>query len=155
MNDMNDRMDREFPFFPAWRALRIVGLVILGVLAAAAFALVFGWLVMLLWNWLMPAIFGLGVLTYWQAFGIVVLAKLVFGAVGGRGHHQPWRGPRRDWRHRDWGGREGRPSGPDRWRYWREFWEQEGRQAFDRFLERRQGGGQDKPQEKPPGPADT
>ena len=144
MNDMNDRMDREFPFFPAWRALRIVGMVIVGVLAAAAFALVFGWLVMLLWNWLMPAIFGLGIITYWQAFGIVVLAKLVFGAVGGgRGHGRHWHGPRRDWRHGDW------RTGPERWRYWREFWEQEGRQAFDRFLERRQAGGQDKPQEKP------
>ncbi len=153
---MNDRMDMEFPFSPARRALRIVGMVIVGVLAAAAFALVFGWLVMLLWNWLMPAIFGLGVLTYWQAFGIVVLAKLIFGAVGGpRGHGRRWHGPGRDWRHGDWGGREGRPSGPERWRYWREFWEQEGRQAFDRFLERRQAGGQGQPQEKPPGPADT
>jgi len=51
-------------------------------LADTAFALAFGWFVMLLWNWLMPAIFGLGAITYWQAFGLVVLAKLIFGAVG-------------------------------------------------------------------------
>jgi hypothetical protein len=146
---MNDRMDEEFSFFPPLRVLRIVGLVILGVLAAAVFALAFGWFVMLLWNWLMPAIFGLGSITYWQAFGIVVLAKLIFGAVGGgRGHGRRWRGPRHDWRHGDWGSRH---SGPERWRYWREFWEQEGREAFDRFLERRQTGGQEKTQ----GPADT
>jgi hypothetical protein len=153
---MRDYMNGDYPMFPPLRVLRFVGVVILGVLAAAAFALVFGWIVMLLWNWLMPVIFGLGAITYWQAFGIVVLAKLVFGAVGGaRGHHRHWHDPRRDWRHGDWGGREGRPSGPERWRYWREFWEQEGRQAFDRFVEGRQAGGQEKPQEKPPGPADT
>jgi len=149
---MNDRLDEEFSFFPPLRVLRIVGLVILGVLAAAVFALAFGWFVMLLWNWLMPAIFGLGTITYWQAFGIVVLAKLIFGAVGGgRGHGRHWRGPRHGWGRGDWGGREGRRSGPERWRYWREFWEQEGREAFDRFLERRQAGGQEKTQ----GPADT
>jgi hypothetical protein len=152
---MNDRMDMEFPFSPARRILRIVGLVILGVLAAAAFALAFGWFVMLLWNWLMPLIFGLGAISYWQAFGLVVLAKLIFGAVGGgRGHDRRWRGPRHEWWHGDWGWREGRPSGPERWRYWREFWEQEGREAFDRFLERRQAGGQEKPQ-GPSGPADA
>jgi hypothetical protein len=159
---MRDYNGEDFPFPPPLRVARFVGMVILGVLAAAAFALVFGWLVMLLWNWLMPAIFGLGVITYWQAFGIVVLAKLVFGAVGGgRGHGRQWHGSRRDWKHWDWGGRGGRFSGPERWRYWREFWEQEGRQAFDRFLERRQAGGQEKPQgpggphepDRPAGPA--
>jgi len=145
-------MGEEFGYYPPLRVLRFVGLVILGVLAAAAFALAFGWFVMLLWNWLMPVIFGLGAISYWQAFGIVVLAKLIFGAVGGgRGHDRRWHAPRHDWKHGDWGWREGRSSGPERWRYWREFWEQEGREAFDRFLERRQASGQEKPQ----GPAGT
>lgn len=50
------------------------------------FAGFFGWLVMLLWNWLMPAIFGLPALTFWQAAGLLVLCKILFGSVGG-GHH--------------------------------------------------------------------
>jgi hypothetical protein len=137
---MRDYTDEGFSFFPPLRILRIVGLVIVGVLAAAVFALAFGWFVMLLWNWLMPAIFGLGIITYWQAFGIVVLAKLIFGAVGGgRGHSRHWQPSRHDWH-------SGRPYGPERWRYWHEFWEQEGRQAFDRFVERRQAGGEQKPE---------
>ena len=37
---------------PAVRGLRIAGMVVLGVIGAAIFALVFGWLVMILWNWL-------------------------------------------------------------------------------------------------------
>lgn len=54
-----------------------------------AFATVFGALVMVLWNWLMPCIFGLPELTFWQAVGLLVLCKLLFGGVmhGHHGHH--------------------------------------------------------------------
>ena len=48
-------------------------------------AFFFGWIVMLLWNWLMPTIFGLSVITYWQAWGLVILSHLLFKA--GHGHH--------------------------------------------------------------------
>jgi uncharacterized protein YeaO (DUF488 family) len=41
---------------------------------------------MLLWNWLMPAIFGLPLLSYWQSAGILVLARLLFGGIWPRGH---------------------------------------------------------------------
>lgn len=65
-----------------------VGKVILMVLGAAAFALAIGALAMVLWNWLMPTIFGLTVINYWQAFGIVLLAKLLFGfGMGGGKDH--------------------------------------------------------------------
>jgi hypothetical protein len=50
--------------------------------AIAAFAAV----AMLLWNWLMPAIFGLPLLSYWQSVGILVLTRLLFGGIGHRGH---------------------------------------------------------------------
>ena len=41
-----------------------------------------GWLVQLLWNWLMPEIFSLTTITYWQALGISFLCGLLF--EGGR-----------------------------------------------------------------------
>ena len=48
-----------------------------------------------LWNWLMPAIFGLHMITYWQSLGLLGLSWLLFGGPkllpGGRGGH---------WRHR-------------------------------------------------------
>lgn len=54
---------------------------------AAMFAL-FGLVVMKLWNWLMPAIFGLTAITFWQAIGLFVLARLLFsGFNGGKGRH--------------------------------------------------------------------
>ena len=46
------------------------------------------YVVMMLWNWLMPAVFSLGMITFWQALGILVLAKVLFGfGRGGWGHH--------------------------------------------------------------------
>lgn len=45
---------------------------------AAAFSAI----VMLLWNWLMPAIFGLIAINFWQALGLLVLARILFGGMG-------------------------------------------------------------------------
>ncbi len=56
-----------------------------GILLAVGFAFLFGFFVMLLWNWLMPAIFGLGTISYWQAWGLVLLAHILFKT----GHHGP------------------------------------------------------------------
>jgi hypothetical protein len=47
-----------------------------------------GWVVMLLWNWLMPEIFGLKPLGYWQAWGLLALCTILFkgfGSGGGNG----------------------------------------------------------------------
>jgi hypothetical protein len=40
-----------------------------------------------LWNWLMPALFGLGTLTFLKAAGILILAKILFGHKGSHGWH--------------------------------------------------------------------
>jgi hypothetical protein len=47
------------------------------------FAALFGWVVMWLWNWLMPALFSLKTITYWQAWGLVVLGRILFGGWRG------------------------------------------------------------------------
>jgi hypothetical protein len=41
--------------------------------------LVFGYVTMHLWNWLMPATFGLKAITFAQALGLLVLSKILFG----------------------------------------------------------------------------
>lgn len=41
-----------------------------------------GAIVMLLWNWLMPVIFGLPALSLWQALGLLVLMRILFGSFG-------------------------------------------------------------------------
>ncbi|MEI2754963.1 MAG: hypothetical protein V9F46_00760 [Chitinophagaceae bacterium] len=41
-----------------------------------------GGIVMLLWNWLMPVIFGLKAITYFQALGLFLLSRILFGSFG-------------------------------------------------------------------------
>lgn len=59
---------------------RYVIYAILGVLGIAVLAFLFGLFIMLLWNWLMPEIFGLGEINYWQGFGLFILGRLLFGS---------------------------------------------------------------------------
>jgi hypothetical protein len=54
-------------------------------LAMLAFAAVFSFAVMALWNWLLPAIAGLPEITFWQALGFLALARILFGGLGGIG----------------------------------------------------------------------
>lgn len=61
------------------------------VLGAGAFVL-FTFIVMSLWNWLMPAIFALGVISFWQAAGLLLLSKILFS---GGGHARRWHSDRR------------------------------------------------------------
>lgn len=51
-----------------------------------AFIVIFGGCVMLLWNWLMPEIFGLPCISFLQAAGLLLLCKILFGGFGA-GHH--------------------------------------------------------------------
>ena len=61
-------------------------------LFALLFVTVFSYLVMNLWNWLMPAIFGWHAINFWQALGLLLLSKILFGGFHGRaGRHMYWR----------------------------------------------------------------
>jgi ABC-type multidrug transport system fused ATPase/permease subunit len=55
---------------------------LLGMLAFLAVIAGFSAVAMLLWNALMPDIFALPRLNYWQAAGLVVLARILFGGLG-------------------------------------------------------------------------
>ena len=62
------------------------------VLFAALLATVVGFGVMSLWNWLMPALFGWHLINFWQAVGVLVLSKILFGGFRGHpGRHRYWR----------------------------------------------------------------
>jgi hypothetical protein len=53
---------------------------------------VFGLIVKSLWNWLMPELFGVRSITYWQALGVWLLGRLLFGNFHGRhGGDRHWR----------------------------------------------------------------
>jgi hypothetical protein len=52
--------------------------VVRGIFFGILFAGLFSLVVFLLWNWLMPVIFGLPTITYLQALGLLVLSKILF-----------------------------------------------------------------------------
>jgi hypothetical protein len=83
---------------------------------ALLFLVVFSYFVMHLWNWLMPALFGWHLITFWQAMGVLVLSKILFGGFRG--------GPRRDWNWR---------------RRMFERWDKMTPEERERFRERMQG----------------
>ena len=55
----------------------------LAILAVALFVALGGEVVMQLWNWLLPDIFGWRRITFWQALGILTLCRILFGGFGG------------------------------------------------------------------------
>jgi hypothetical protein len=99
------------------RIIRIVMMVLGGVALGVVVAFIFGWVVMLLWNWLMPAIFGLPTIGFWKAWGLVILAHILFKAGNhGRFHddhfypHPPWRNTFKERMKRHFGGKPSEQS---------------------------------------------
>lgn len=54
-------------------------MLILALVIALALSAFGAWLVMLLWNWVVVAIFGLPKLSFWLAWGLTFLLGLIFG----------------------------------------------------------------------------
>jgi len=69
--------DRSVP----QKALIVIGFALLG----AGMLFLFGWVVMVLWNWLMPEIFGLKRISYWQGWGLLALSTILFKGMGSPG----------------------------------------------------------------------
>ncbi len=57
------------------RARKMLMLMPIGLLAIS----IFGFGVMSLWNWLVPALFGGKLITFWQALGMLVLSRILVG----------------------------------------------------------------------------
>ena len=70
------------------RLTKMILLVPLAILGILIFTAIGGGVVMLLWNWLAPALFGLRLITFWQAIGLLALCRILFGGfgLGGGGH---------------------------------------------------------------------
>lgn len=73
--------DRSKPKF--WYIRRGVGIALMGVLAVV----LLGFVVMSLWNWLLPALFGMKVISYWQGMGLLILSRILLG--GFHRYHRP------------------------------------------------------------------
>lgn len=111
------------------RGFKIAGMVLLGIIGAVALAFLFGIVIRELWNWLMPAIFNLGKIDYWQAVGLFILGKLLFGGFGHGG-----------------GGNRGKMKKPGP--KYKKYWKEEGQAAYEAWMAKC---GPAAPPEKPQG----
>ena len=62
-----------------WKLVFIVPLAILGIVL---FAFIGGELVLHLWNWLLPSLFGFRQITFWQGLGLLALCRILFSGFG-------------------------------------------------------------------------
>ena len=109
----------------------IAGWVILGVIGIVGLAILFGFIIMWLWNSLMPELFGLTTITYWQAVGLFILSKILIGcgsSGGGKSNHSSKHSNKSC----------GKDSKKDfsKWKHYDKFWEAEGDQAYKDYVER-------------------
>ena len=84
-------------YFQRKRNWFVIGPVLFMVVIAVAFLV--GWIVMLLWNALLPPVLGLHTVTYWQAVGLLILSRILFGGFSKGGSRR----------------RGGKTSGRDQW----------------------------------------
>lgn len=78
------------------RSRKLIWIIPAAIVGIVIFISLGGALVMLLWNWLAPALFGLQLITFWQALGLLALCRILFGGfgLGGGGSHRSHSGRR-------------------------------------------------------------
>lgn len=117
--------------------IEIFGMIIFGIIAITGLAILFGFVIMWLWNWLMPEIFGLTTLTYWQSVGLFILLKLLLGGCGsGRSSKKS----SKDCSNKDTGTSK---SDFSKWKHYEQFWEEEGDELYKQYIKKQS----DQPQE--------
>jgi len=109
--------------------IEIVGIIVFGAIAITGLAILFGFVIMWLWNWLMPDIFGLTTLTYWQAVGLFILFKLLLGGCGGGGRNKSSRKERKECK-------KDSKSDFSKWKHYDNFWKEEGDEFYKQYVER-------------------
>ncbi|WP_051941675.1 hypothetical protein [Maribacter forsetii] len=128
-SNLEKNMEKSVQHY-VYKAFKILFFVLLGL----AIAFLVGYIVMRLWNWLMPDIFGLPQIDYWKALGILLFSKIIFGFGGGDGSGNKKKNKRKKFTKFD-------PCKPVRndfskWKHYDEFWKNEGEQAYKDYVAR-------------------
>lgn len=113
-----------------------IGKVIVGIIIVTGLAIVFGFIIMWLWNQLMPEIFGLPNVNYWQAVGLFILAKILFGSsgkCGGKRKDHDGNKRRMKEKFKSYYDKHCKEKVSD-WEHYDKFWETEGKEAYQKFV---------------------
>jgi len=109
--------------------IEIVGIIIFGAIAITGLAILFGFVIMWLWNWLMPEIFGLTTLKYWQAVGLFILLKILFGGFGGGSSKKSSKNSNNKCESNS-------KTDFSKWKHYDNFWKEEGDEYYKKYVDR-------------------
>ncbi|MEM7484356.1 MAG: hypothetical protein AAF348_04035 [Bacteroidota bacterium] len=112
------------------KGFKVLFMIIVGIM----FIFLMGYVLMLLWNWLMPDIFGLTTLRYWQAIGLLALAKIIFG-FGNKGGSKNHKKNKHQNKFKRFCDKKGTFSD---WKHYDAFWKEEGESAYTDYVARKQ-----------------
>ncbi len=128
MSELKKSVDK----MPDW--LKYTLYTILGIAGAFLLGLLFGNVIMWLWNWLMPSLFGLRTIGFWEGLGLFLLAKILFG-FGGSSHSGD-DGGKHHKKHRHHGAKSEKKDWKD-WEYYDDWWEEDGKNAFHAYADQK------------------
>lgn len=115
-------LKESFKALPKWTQILLLAL--LAIFGVTFFGFIFGYIIMWLWNQLMPQIFGLPVITYWQGVGIFMLARILLGTFGSDKQSNTLTVNKKK--------NTAASSDPD-WERYNTWWENEGKTAFENY----------------------
>jgi hypothetical protein len=124
---MKGQMGAEVGKHVGKRVGKIAGMVIGGIFLVVILGFLFGWVLQLLWNATVASMFDWPEITYWEAVGLFLLAKLLFGfGFGGGGRHKH--------------GRHHHRRGAHARKFWKrgdvfkDYWREEGKVAYEAYV---------------------
>ena len=122
-------------------AQKVVFWTVVGLGGVVVFGLLFGWLIQFLWNATLASMFELSSISFWQAVGLFILAKILFG-FGGGGSGSNGKHKKRKHRHEKKSISADDVVAPDVEspedaddESFRKFWQHEGKDAYDAYLQ--------------------
>lgn len=99
-------------------------------------AFLFGYFVMLLWNWLMPVLFELTTISFWQAVGIIILTRLIFGGFKHGKNNTEGHKPIKEKFLNRCNDKYHKYKATE-WKYFDDFWWDEGEEAYNNIRARK------------------
>ena len=116
------KLKESIKALPKWTQILLLAL--LAVVGITFFGFIFGYIIMLLWNRLMPQIFGVTTITYWQGIGLFILARILLGSFGSNNTNNSE--PKKVMTSK-------KTSNDPDWVRYNTWWENEGKAAFENY----------------------
>lgn len=114
-----------------------IGKVIFGIIFAVIVAVIIGYVVMELWNWLMPSIFDLREITYWESVGMLLLSKILFSGFGHKHESNHHKKESKNSHIKRQSASKFFGNKCEDWAMYNDYWKEEGEKGFKEFVEKK------------------